>query len=455
MGGMKSVEALGSESMGRLLLRLSTPSIVGMMVQSLYNVVDALFVGRGVGPHGIAAVFVAFPLQVAVMAVALMLGFGGVSVISRSLGAQDMERAEKALGTVTSVSFLWGICVAVSNTVFAVPIVRFLGASNEIAHLSAEYVAIIALGAPLFCYSIVSNNSARSEGNARLAMYTMIISGLMNCVLDPLFIFVFGWGVAGAAWATVISQAFGALWLAHYYWQGKSAVRLRRDCLIPDPLLLWDVVKVGFSAFVRQIGMAFTITVLNNVFSRYGGDIGVAAYGIIQRTNSMIIMPILGMVQGMLPIVGYNWGAGKYDRVNEAFRLSVIAGTLICALGACVLLLFPEYVFGIFSHDARLIAGGVLGARTIGLGMTLVAFQIIVSGFYQGLGRGVPALCFSVMRQIALITPLIYLLSHFWGIKGAWWAFPITDVVAFAVTFGYFVWDRKRDFGRKSPSAFD
>ncbi len=446
---MKGIEALEHESMGRLLLRLSTPSIVGMMVQSLYNVVDALFVGRGVGPHGIAAVFVAFPIQIAVMAVALMLGFGGVSVMSRSLGAKDMERAERTLGTVTSVSLLCGVVMALVSIVFAEPLVRFLGASEAIVPMSVEYVRIVSAGVPLFSYSIVSNNAARSEGNARLAMVTMLISGLMNCVLDPLFIFAFGWGVAGAAWATVISQVFGAIWLAGYYLRRKSAIRLRMRWLVPQFALLRDVIGVGFSAFVRQIGMAFVITVLNNVFARYGGDIGVAAYGVIQRTNSLIVMPIMGMVQGLLPIVGYNWGAKNYARVDEAFRLSVIAGTLLCALGAAVLLFFPEYVFIIFSDDSRLIAGGVTGARIIGVGMTFAAFQILVAGFYQGLGRGGPALSFSILRQIALITPLVYLLSSIWGIEGAWWAFPLTDVIAFAVTLAYFLWDRKRLFGRK------
>ena len=288
---MRDVEALGREPMGKLLLRLSTPSVVGMLVQSLYNVVDAFFVGRSVGPQGIAAVFSAFPVQIVVMAFALLLGSGGVSLISRSLGARDVDRAERALGTITSVSLILGAIMAWAIALFAEPLVRVLGASDSIVRDSIVYVRIVGLSIPAFSYSIVSNSAARGEGNARLAMGTMLISGLMNVILDALFIFTLGMGVAGAAWATAISQTLGALWLAGYYLSGKSALKLKGSALRPDPRLLGEIVRVGVSAFINQIGLALTIGFLNNTFARYGGDTGMAAYGIIQRTNSLNRLP--------------------------------------------------------------------------------------------------------------------------------------------------------------------
>lgn len=435
---MRDVEALGHEPMGKLLLRLSTPSVVGMMIQSLYNVVDAFFVGRSVGPQGIAAVFAAFPIQIAVVAFALLMGSGGVSVISRSLGARDHDRAEHALGTITSASLMVGAAVAFLALLFAEPLVRLLGASEAILPRSAEYVRIVALSSPLFSYSIVGYNAARGEGNARLAMVTMLISGLANVFLDAFFIFVLEMGVAGVAWATVISQSLGALWLAWYYLSGKSVLRLRRECLRPEPALLLEIVRVGVSAFINQIGVALTIGFLNSTFARYGGDMGVAAYGIIQRTNSLIVMPIFGMNQGMMPIVGYNWGAGNLGRVGQALRLSALAATTICCLGSCALLFFPEQIFSVFSDEPELIALGVTGARFIAIGIVFAGFQILFSGFYQGIGRGTPSLCFSILRQFLLIIPLVWGLSRLFGLDGAWCAFPITDLVAFSASSLYF-----------------
>lgn len=450
---MRDIEALGREPMGKLLLRLSAPSVVGMMVQSLYNVVDAFFVGRGVGPHGIAAVFVAFPLQIAVMAFAMLLGSGGVSVISRSLGANDVDRARRALGTIMSASLTLGLAAAVINVLLAEHLVRFLGASEPIAPDSVRYIRIVALSSPLFSYSIVCHNAARGEGNARVAMVTMLLSGLLNVFLDALFIFGLGMGVAGAAWATAASQIMGALWLTRYYAGGRSALTPGMPSLRPDWHVLAEVVRVGLSAFMNQIGVALTIGFLNNTFARYGGDAGMAAYGIIQRTNSLIVMPIFGLNQGMVPVVGYNWGAGKLGRVWQALKLSALTATGVCCLGAGILFFFPDRVFEIFSDDPELIARGVAGARFIASGIVFAGFQIVCSGFYQGIGRGIPSLCFSVLRQFVLIIPLVWGLSRLFGLKGAWCAFPITDTISFSLAFSYFWWNGRHLLALRSQRA--
>ena len=228
---------------------------------------------------------------------------------------------------------------------------------------------------------------------------------------------------------------------------GKSVLRLRADCLRPQLRLLAEIVRVGMSAFFNQIGIALTIGFLNNTFARYGGDAGMAAYGIIQRTNSLIVMPILGMNQGMVPIVGYNWGAGNLKRVWQALKLSALTATAICCLGSCALLLFPDRLFAIFSDDPELIAQGVTGARFIAFGIVFAGFQILFSGFYQGIGRGIPSLCFSVLRQFLLIIPLVWSLSGLFGLKGAWCAFPITDTVSFLLAALYFRVNGRRLLG--------
>ncbi len=435
---MRKTAFLGTEPIGSLLLRLSLPAMVGMLVQASYNIVDAFFIGWGVGPMGLAGTAVAFPLHFFVMGLATMGGVGAASLVSRSLGAGDVERADRALGTLVTLALATGLSAAFLGRAFLPQLLALLGASGEILPPARTYIAIILLGIPFHVLGVGLNNVVRAEGNARVAMFTMLISAGANTVLDPLFIFGFGWGIAGAAWATVISQALVVVWLGNYVFSGRSALKLKAGHLVPREAIVRQIVSVGASEFARLTASGFTATVVVHSMGRFGSPLAVAAYGVISRVLSVFFMPMMGISQGLQPVLGYNYGAGLWGRAHRAVRLSAAAASAISALGFLVLLLFPGQIFGIFTADPELRAIGARSLRTMTLGFAFVGFQVIGSTLFQALGKGAPALFLSMSRQVLFFLPLILVLPRLLGLVGVWLAFPAADVLSALVTFGFF-----------------
>lgn len=438
-------EALGSSPVGPLLLRLSIPAMAGMFMLSLYNVVDAFFVGRGVGALGIASVFISFPATLVIMAVSQTFGVGGASVIARALGAGDGGEASRALGTVFTSGLLCSAALTTMLLIFARPLLLMLGATEDIMDGSLVYANIIFAGTPVFFMMMVFNNLVRGEGNTKLSMLSMTISSGVNMALDPLFIFVFGWGLAGAAWATVIAQCCALVWLLSYYAGGKSAVSAElKYAKTISPALLRKIISVGASAFVRQVGIAISWTVLNRIFAEAGGALAVAASGLVQRMLSMIIMPILGMGHGLLPLVGYNYGARNYRRVLRGMMLANIASTAICSVCAVFLLIFPRELLGLFSNDEALLASGTAGAFCIAVGLPFAGTQTMISTYYQGIGHAKLAFFLSMLRPLLLHPPLALVLAGIFGLNGAWGSFTAADVFAFVISWAIYLRSRKR-----------
>ncbi len=348
-----NTEALRSGPMGALLFRLYLPAALGMAVQASYSLVDAFFVGQGVGPAGITAVSMTFPLQMIIMAVAQAGGVGGASVISRSLGAGRRKRAEKTAGTVFFATWAAGLLLSVLWILLAPFLLRLIGTSGDILPLAEEYAAVLFLGAPFFAFSITANNFVRAEGNASFAMMTMIISAGINTLLDPLFILGFGWGVRGAAWATVISQGATALGLGWYYLAGRSLVAFRWKHFRFRASILAECISVGAAAFARQGAASLSLLAVNLALVSTGGDDAVAAYGIVNRVLLFAVMPVFGIVQGLLPVVGFNYGAKQHCRVVSALRISIGASTVLCAAGAVLFLTVPEEITGLFTSSPR------------------------------------------------------------------------------------------------------
>ncbi|MEG1911633.1 MAG: MATE family efflux transporter [Cloacibacillus sp.] len=437
-------KALGTAPIGRLLVELSIPAMAGMFMISLYNVADAFFVGRGVGPLGIASVFISFPATLVVMAVSQTFGVGGGSVIARALGAGDAERAGGTLGTIFVAGAACSLLMTALLLIFLPRLLEMLGAASDMMEYSLVYGGVIFLGTPVYFMMMVLNNLVRGEGNTRLCMYSMMISSVLNILLDPLFIFVFHWGVAGAAWATVLSQICALVWLVYYYASGKSAVPVgRRYLRRPSLPLLWQVLTVGASAFVRQVGIAISWTVLNRIFSSTGGSIAVASSGLVQRILSLIIMPVIGMGHGLLPLVGYNYGANNFRRVLRAMRLSNIAATVICCICAVLLFIFPRAVLALFSNDEALLSSGAAGIYCIALGLPFAGAQVMVSTYYQGTGSARMAFFLSMLRPLLLHPPLALALSAIWGVDGAWASFAAADIFAFIISWAIFMRGRR------------
>lgn len=434
----QKTQFLGEEKITRLLVKLSLPAIVGMLVQASYNIVDALFIGHGVGALGLAGTAVTFPLQLMILAAGTTGGVGAASVISRSLGAGDIEMADQTLGTLITTSLAFSFLATFLAWKFLDPILLLLGATPDIFPYARAYTGIILFGIPLQIFGVALNNVVRSEGNARVAMFSMLISALGNMALDPLFIFTLDMGIAGAAWATVISQGAVVVWLSLYFLTGKSSLRLQRGHLIPRLDILGEVLAIGSSEFARLSANSILVAVLVRSLGLYGNDLAVAAYGVVSRVASLSFMPIFGIGQGLQPILGYNYGARLYHRAHEVINRSIMLATVFSSVAFLLLTLFPGPIFSLFTPDPELQALGTRTMRFMNLGFFCLGFQIIGAAMFQALGKARPALFLSLSRQVLLFLPIVFVLPHFLGLMGVWLAFPVSDILATLLTLAFF-----------------
>jgi putative MATE family efflux protein len=437
-------EMLGNESIGKLLMKLSIPATIGMIVQALYNLVDTIFVGQGVGIMGIAGVSVAFPIQMIIMSFAQMFGIGGASIISRSLGAKDLKKAEKTMGNVFTLVIIISAIITILGSIFVEPLLLLFGATEEILPHAIEYVSVILMGTIFFSFAMASNNIIRSEGNAKIAMNTMLISAGLNVILDPIFIFDvipiinvpgLNMGTRGAAMATVIAQATTAIYLILYFFRGKSIVKFRINNLKLDIKLAIEIITIGLSSFTRSVAGSLFAIVINNSLAIYSGSLAIAVFGVINKLIMFTLMPMLGIVQGLQPIIGYNYGADKPDRVKEALKVGITIATIISTMGFVILMFFTDIMISIFNNDTELIEMGTHALRVVVLVLPVVGFQVVGSGYFQAVGKATPALILSMSRQLLFLIPLILILPRFFGLEGIWAAFPIADILSISLTF--------------------
>ena len=434
---------LGEERIGRLLLSLSLPATIGMLVQAMYNFVDTIFVGRGVGSMGIAGISISLPVQIFVMAFAQMFGIGGASVISRSLGERDHKKARRAAGNVMVFSVAFGLVMTLLGQFFLDQLLIMLGASEAIIPYAREYLGIILLGSAFFSFGMAMNHVVRAEGKPKIAMAAMLISAVLNIILDPIFIFSLNLGIWGAALATVLSQAATSIYVLFYFLSGKSLLRISLRSLIPEWRIMRETVSVGLSAFSRQVAGSLLAVVLNNSLVFYGGDIAVAVYGVINRLLMVFIMPMFGVNQGFLPIVGYNYGARKMRRARESVKLASAVTTVIALFSSIVMFLFARQLISIFTDETELIESTIYALRIVILATPTIGVQVIASGMFQALGKALPALFLSLLRQIIILIPLILVIPRFLGINGIWISFPLADLIAFAISLVFYLRELK------------
>ncbi len=426
--------ALANEPIKTLLWRLSLPAMAGMFVMSLYNVVDAIFVGRGVGTLGIAGISIVFPIQMVIMGIGLMVGMGAASLISRSLGADKMERAERTLGNAIILILILGgtlAVVALSRSTF---LLRLFGATDNILPYAKEYMDIILLGVVFHEFSMAANAIIRAEGNARVAMISMFIGALLNIALDPVFIFALGMGIRGAAIATVIAHITTTLYLAHYFLSGKSSLRIRVKNFILERTVVKEIVAIGFGVFVRTAAGSFIAVIINRTLGFYGGDVSIAVFGVVHRVLHFAVMPNMGIAQGLQPILGFSYGARRYDRGIEVIRRSFIIAAAFSVGAVLIILLFAEPIIRFFSTDAALISQGTHAIRLIFMALWLVGFQIVGATIFQAIGKPIQTFILSTSRQILFLIPLVFILPRFFGLNGIWLSFPIADTLSFIIT---------------------
>lgn len=435
---------LATEPIPRLLARMAIPATIAMGVNALYNVVDTIFIGRGVGSLAIGGLSVAFPIQLIVIATGLLFGIGGASVISRALGAGDRERARHAAGTAFVLAMGSALAITAVGLAFVTPILRFFGATPDLIEYSREYITTILPGSIFVAGAITANHVVRSEGQALRSMTIMLIGAGLNIVLDPIFIFVFDMGIRGAALATVIAQAISFLYTVLFYVRGKSSLGLTIRDLVPQAALAREIVALGAPAFVRQFAASFFIIFTNTALVTYGSDLHVSAFGVIYRVLIFALMPLFGIAQGFQPIVGFNYGARNLSRVRESVKVTNIVTVAVSTVSFVVVMLFPAAVFSVFTADAELIAIGSDAIRIMMLAVPLIGSQIAGAVFFQAIGRAVPALILSLSRQVLLLIPLILILPPIFGLAGVWTAFPAADVVSTAVTLVWLFVEMRR-----------
>ncbi len=439
---------LGRAPIGKLLWKQSVPAAIGMMVMVLYNIVDTIYVGRGVGPLAIAGIAVVIPISMFIASIGMSLGIGGASIISRALGAGETSKANLTLGNLVSLTLMFSIGLMVAGYAFTNPLLTAFGAKGGILPLGREYFLVILGGTPFLAIAMMATNVIRGEGHARVAMLTMIFSAVLNMILDPIFIFGLKWGIAGAAWATVISQFLAFAYISWHFLLGNSSLSIRVKNLRLSRPIVKETFALGATSLARQASASVLVLVINNMAFLYGGELAVAIYGILNRVFMFIFFPLLGLVQGMLPIVGFNYGARSFIRVKQTLQKATLTATLIGITGFTFLMLGARQVVGIFTTDQALVEMSSHAIRLLVLAFPLMGIQVIGAAYFQAIGKALPAFILTISRQGLFLIPLALTLPYFFKLDGVWIAFPVSDVLSTTLTLLY-LWPQWRRLSHK------
>jgi len=430
----EKTQQLEDETIPRLLLKFSIPAIIGMMANSLYMIIDRLFVGNIVGADAIAGMSVTMPISFIIMAFGMLVGIGGGALVSIRLGEQKKEEAENILGNALSLLLIISVLVSGILLLTMDNLLTHFGASPQILPYGKQFISIILYGSIFQYISFGLSALIRAEGNPRIAMFTLLINAGINIILDFVFIYWLGYGLQGTAVATVISQAISASWVLLHFRGPNSVLKLRLKYMALRLDLIKSIAAIGMAPFFMQMAASVIIILINQELGHYGGDAAIGAYGIISTVIMFIIMPIFGINQGSQPIIGYNYGARNYDRVKQTLKLAIIVATLIISLGFIALELFPRALLGAFTTDEELLKIGVHGMQLWILGLPLVGFQAVSANFFQAIGKAGKSMILSLLRQVIILIPLILILPHFWGLDGVWYAGPLSDLIAALIT---------------------
>lgn len=442
---MDRSEEMRDGNIGRLLWNFSLPAIVGMLVNSLYNVIDRIFVGRGIGSIGIAATTVAFPIMIILMAVSILIGVGATALISIRLGEQRKDEAEKVAGNAMAMLILLPAFFAIIFLLFTEPVLMAFGASPEVLPYARDFTQIIMLGAVFGSISMGMNNFIRAEGNPKMAMYTQLLGAVANVALNYVFIFIFKWGMKGSAFATILAQLISAIWVLSYFFTGRSLVKIRIKNLRPTWPILTSIMAIGFAPFAMQIAASIQQVILNKSLMFYGGDMALSAIGILMSIATLLFMPVLGLAQGAQPIIGFNYGARQYQRVKETWKKAVLAGTCIALTGYLAIHIWPQQLVGLFSDgDTALTAMTVHAMMTFLALIPIVGFQVVSSTYFQAVGKARQAAVLSLSRQVLFFIPLLLILPHIWGIEGVWRTAPIADFLSVGLTATLIYFEMKK-----------
>ena len=431
-----STDQLGTDSIGRLLLRFSIPAIVGMFVNALYNIVDRMFIGYGIGAEGIAGVTLSFPLMMAMVSFSILVGVGANTLFSIRMGEGRREEAERILGNAFGLLFFVPLAASLAGLFWLDPLLRLVGASEALLPYARSYARVILYGIALSTTGHGLSHFIRSDGHPNISMAAMLIGAFTNTILDYLFIFIFHWGMAGAAWATVIAQGISFVWCFAYFLSPRANTRLlRRNLRLDLHHIVWPLLAIGFAPFAMNLANSLLNVILNRGLRTYGGDTAIAVMGILSAYMSIIFMPVFGITQGAQPLMGYNYGARKYLRVRHLFRNAAIATTVLMVLGWGISQMFPVPILRLFvPSGSDLIPLGVRALRIFTLAFPIIGFPIMSGNLFQAIGKPVHATLIALSRQVLLFIPFILIFPKFWGLDGIFIAAPASDSITFLIS---------------------
>ncbi|OGN99135.1 MAG: hypothetical protein A2Y89_07725 [Chloroflexi bacterium RBG_13_51_18] len=442
----KHTERLGSAPLGRLLIALSLPGIAASITTSLYNVVDTIWVAR-LGYEAIAGLTIVFPYQILFYAIGGGTGIGVGALVSRRFGEKNTENANHVAGQIFFISAFWGLLFLLVAVLFSDSILPAIGATPDIMEYAKQYFIITSYGAPLMILAVVMSSLIRGSGDAVKPMAMMISASVINIILDPFMIMGIGpfpeMGVSGAAWATVIAQTCGALLGLYFFFARKTTFHIKAADLRPDMSILKDIYHVGAPSSVLQITESLAFLLFNKVVSSYN-SIAIAAVGIAMRISDFAFMPILGVSHGLLPIVGFNFGARNFKRLWQAVKLSSVGITVFLAAATAFLLVFAPQIIDVFSDDRALMDVAVPAMRIMLSALPLIGPSMMCVTAFQGLSRGKTALVLSLIRQFIVFVPLLYLFSYLWGLNGVWISAPASDTLGFIISLAFIFAEYRR-----------
>lgn len=430
MSNKKAALELGTKPVSSLLVQYALPAIVAMVASSLYNMVDSIFIGQGVGALAISGLAITFPFMNLSAAFGAAIGVGASTFLSVKLGQRDYDIANKILGNNVMLNIIVGIIFGGLGLLFLDPILRFFGASDATLPYAHDYMVIILLGNAITHLTLGLNAVLRSAAKPRLAMCITIFTVVINAILDPIFIYTLGLGIRGAAYATILSQLLALIWQWVLFSNKKEMLHFEYSKFHLDRRIISNILSIGISPFAMNACACLVVIFINNSLQQYGGDMAVGAYGISNRIAFIFVMVTIGVCQGMQPIAGYNYGAQNYNRMLEVLKLAAIAGTAVCAVGFLIAMVFPRACARMFTTDEVLIAHSVVAMRYIMAVFIIIGAQMVITNFFQSIGKAKISIFLSLSRQLIFLVPLLAILPKHMGLNGVWLAMPLSDAIA-------------------------
>ncbi len=446
---------LGTKPIGKLLVQYSVPAIIASVATSLYNIVDSIFIGRGVGAMAIAGLAITFPLMNLVIAFCTLIAVGGATISSIFLGQKNIARATDVVNNVLSLCLIHSIVFGGLTFIFLDQILFFFGATEETISYAREFMQIILLGTPISYVFIGLNNLMRATGYPKKAMISALLSVGVNIVLAPIFIFTLEWGIKGAALATVCGQSAAFVWVLAHFMSKKSFVHFRLDCKWLTGGIIKRIYAIGLSPFLMNVCACIVVIFINKALLDYGGDAGnlcVGAYGILNRTTMFFVMVVFGVTQGMQPILGFNYGAGQWERVMRTLKIGIGLGVAITTVGWIVTELLPNTVSSLFTTDSTLIEIARRGFRIYFICYPVVGCQIVIQNFFQSVGKPKLSIFLSLTRQLIFLIPFLIIFPRFFGVDGVWASMSASDIIAFLFAVGTLIYEAKKHKKMQKPA---